>query len=440
MEHFSRCLREVPFHFMSEGMSSAIVNLQVRSQVEVKIMKKFQFEIRKLSIADLDQYNDLLRYAFQVTERTLLDYGWENDDIRQSKFPVLEHKHVLGCFDGDALVSQFAVYPIDMNIHASLVPIGFITSVATYPEYSGLGLMSRLMKRSLTEMREKGQTLAILYPYSIPLYRHRGWEIISDKMTWSITDPNMLVDEDVPGFVRRVPEESGDLMAIHDTFAKMTHGCLLRNELAWEEYWRWDVYDTTVAIYYAAGEENIPLGYMVYRINEDIMYIKEMVYLNTEAKKGLFRYIIAHESMIDEVRANNYSGEPIAFALTDSDIKETIRPYIMGRIVDFAAFIEQYRFEADANGIALTFNVIDPFLEWNNRSFTLEIKNGIGRLTSKKTRYEASLSIGSLTTLLLGYKSAPDLLALDRIEASSETIELLDDVLTRKKPYISDFI
>lgn len=56
-------------------------------------------EIRKLSIADINQYNELLRYAFQVTEKTLLDYGWENDEIRKSKFPVLENAHVLGCFD-----------------------------------------------------------------------------------------------------------------------------------------------------------------------------------------------------------------------------------------------------------------------------------------------------------------------------------------------------
>ena len=401
-------------------------------------MRNHEYDIRKLSIDDLDQYNELLRYAFQVTEKTLLNYGWENDDIRQSKFPVLEHEHVLGCFDGDALVSQFAVYPLDMNIHSRIFPIGFVTSVATYPEYSGLGLMSRLMKESLTEMRAKGQTLAILYPYSIPLYRHRGWEIISDKMTWSISDPHMLVDEDVPGYVRRVPEDSSDLLALHSKFAKKTHGCLFRNDLAWDEYWRWDVYDTTVAIYYAA--DNTPLGYMVYRIDDDIMYVKELVYLNTEAKKGLLRYIIAHESMIDEVRANNYSGEPIAFALTDSDIKETIRPYIMGRIVDFEEFIKQYRFEADASGVALTLNITDPFLEWNNRTYTVELQDGAGRLTARPSNYEASMSIGTLTTLLLGYKRAPDLLTLDRIHASEETIELLDYVLIRKKPYISDYL
>ena len=54
-------------------------------------------QIRKLMAEqDLEQYNDLLRYAFQVTEKQLLDYGWENEDIRQSKMPVLEKARVIG--------------------------------------------------------------------------------------------------------------------------------------------------------------------------------------------------------------------------------------------------------------------------------------------------------------------------------------------------------
>lgn len=401
-------------------------------------MKNQTIEIRKLSIEDIDQYNELLRYAFQVTEKTLLDYGWENDEIRKSKFPVLENANVLGCFDQGTLVSQFAVYPMEMNIHSAIFPIGFITSVATYPEYSRKGLMSRLMKQSLVEMREKGQSVAILYPFSIPLYRHRGWEIISDKMTWRISDTKMLAWKEVPGYVRRVPGDSPDLIALHTRFAKKTHGCLFRNDLAWEEYWRWDVDDTTVAIYY--GEDHTPLGYMVYRIAADTMYVKEMVYITMEARAGLLRYINAHDSMVDEVRGNNYSGESIAFALSDSDIKETIRPYIMGRIVDFELFLQQYRFRAEAEGESLTFHVSDPFLEWNNRSYTVEIKGGMGMLTTKPSKFAVRVSIGTLTTLLLGYKRAPDLAALERLEASEETIELLDAAVIRKKPYISDYI
>ena len=75
------------------------------------------YRTRYLEPKDLDQYNALLRYTFQVTEEELNATGWKDDEIKQSKFPVLERADVLGCFDGDALVSQFAVYPLKMNIY-----------------------------------------------------------------------------------------------------------------------------------------------------------------------------------------------------------------------------------------------------------------------------------------------------------------------------------
>lgn len=68
--------------------------------------KKSKFSIRNLSTKDLDQYNALLRYSFQVTEDELMRTGWRADEIKQSKFPVLERADVLGCFDHKDLVSH----------------------------------------------------------------------------------------------------------------------------------------------------------------------------------------------------------------------------------------------------------------------------------------------------------------------------------------------
>lgn len=50
---------------------------------------------RYLEAKDLDQYNALLRYTFQVTEEELTATGWKDDEIKQSKFPVLERADVL---------------------------------------------------------------------------------------------------------------------------------------------------------------------------------------------------------------------------------------------------------------------------------------------------------------------------------------------------------
>lgn len=396
--------------------------------------------IRDLTTDDLDQYNALLRYAFQVTEQQLMRAGWRDDDIKQSKFPILERADILGCYDGDQLVSQFAVYPLQMNIHGEIYPIGYITSVTTYPEYSGRGIMRRLMHRSLVRMREKGQSLALLFPYSIPLYRKFGWEIISNKISYKVKDSQIVPkrEREAPGYVRRVDWNNNDFMNLHMRFALVTHGCLFRNSSAWEEYWRWDEDDTNVAVYYST--EDRPLGYMVYLIKEDVMYIKEMIYLNREAKKGLWEYISAHYSMIDEVRGNTYHDELMAFDLEDGNITEMIKPYVMGRIVDVEAFFMRYRCDPLEADVCFRLEISDPFLEWNNRSFNVLFHEGRTIVTDRPADYTLKMSINTLSTLLLGYMPATHLHGLERIEGTPEAIEALDEVIIHEIPYISDFI
>lgn len=398
----------------------------------------FPYMIRDLTTDDLDQYNTLLRYAFQVTELDLMKAGWHDEEIKQAKFPVLERADILGCYDGDNLISQFAVYPLQMNIFNAIYPIGFVTSVSTYPEYSGKGIMGRLMYQSLTRMREKKQSLALLYPYSIPLYRKFGWEIISNKISFSVKDRQIPNKTRAEGYVRRVDWDNSDFMELHRQFASETHGCLLRNTLAWEEYWRWDEDDTVVAVYYNVSGK--PLGYMVYLIKGDIMYIKEMIYLNREAQKGLWEYVHAHDSMIDEVRGNTYYNEPVAFDMEDGAIKETIRPYIMGRIIDMEQFFADYRCNASSEKACIGFHITDTVLDWNNRAIHVLFENGHCSVTDQTADYEVSMTIGTLTTLLLGYKTASQLYWRERIDSSLSCIQYLDSLIMHKIPYISDYI
>ena len=48
-----------------------------------------EYEIRYLTTDDLEQYNALLRYAFQITEQELYQCGWQDEEIKQSKFPCV---------------------------------------------------------------------------------------------------------------------------------------------------------------------------------------------------------------------------------------------------------------------------------------------------------------------------------------------------------------
>ena len=39
------------------------------------------YTLRPLTIDDAEEYNALLRYAFQVTEQELAETGWKDDEI-----------------------------------------------------------------------------------------------------------------------------------------------------------------------------------------------------------------------------------------------------------------------------------------------------------------------------------------------------------------------
>lgn len=127
--------------------------------------------------------------------------------------------------------------------------------------------------------------------------------------------------------MERVTIEHPDIKEIYDQFSMQHHGAMLRNKLAWEEYLRWDLDEMTVGIYY--NNDDLPTGYLLYWVAEEIFYIKEMVYINEEARVGLWNFISAHFSMITLVKGDIYKGEPLSFVLDDGDIKETIAPYFI---------------------------------------------------------------------------------------------------------------
>lgn len=183
--------------------------------------------------------------------------------------------------------------------------------MGTFPEYSGQGLMNKLLLQALTNMRAKKQSISYLYPYSIPYYRRKGWEIISDKIVFEVQDFQLPKNKPVPGDVARVEPDSEDVKVAYERFSMQTHGAMLRKELAWSEYWRWDSDDLTAAVYY--GEDGQPDGYILYWIEEEVFHVKDMIFIHEEARSGLWNFISAHFSMISKVVGNIHTDEQLAF-------------------------------------------------------------------------------------------------------------------------------
>ncbi|MFB3168142.1 GNAT family N-acetyltransferase [Neobacillus sp. 179-C4.2 HS] len=397
-----------------------------------------RLKMGKVETKHFQQFNELLRYVFQVTKKDLQMVGWEEREIALAKKPVLDQADVIGWFDGEKLVSQLAVYPFQVNIFGRTFEMGGLTGVGTYPEYANMGLMYKLLRQGLADMQARKQSISYLFPYSIPYYRRRGWEIISDKMTFEVRDVQLPKIRKVPGYVERLNIEHSDVRTVYKLFSSKMHAAMIRNELAWDEYWRWDVDELTAAVYY--DHTHKPHGYLLYWISEDVLHIKEMVYMDEEARIGLWNFIGAHFSMVSKVVGNIFMNEPLAFWLEDGDIKETISPYFLARIVDAKQFIEQYPFRATGIERKVTLLLEDPMLEWNQGIFTLLVSgNGQGKLIQSEDNPAVSLDIQTLTTMLLSYKRPSYLAAISRLKGDEAAVDILENLIERQTPYFSDY-
>ncbi|CAM5191684.1 putative acetyltransferase OS=Ureibacillus acetophenoni OX=614649 GN=SAMN05877842_101162 PE=4 SV=1 [Ureibacillus acetophenoni] len=162
--------------------------------------------MREIRMDEMVQSIDLLNYVFQMSMSIKKDRSFVSEKSRQ-----FNEGHALGWFDGDQLVSQILSLPFQVNIYGVPYEMGGITAIGTYPEYSKHGLMNQLIKESLKIMREEGRYISYLFPFSIPYYRKKGWEIMSDIVEFQVKDTQFPNYKEVPGKIKRVDTRSEDL-------------------------------------------------------------------------------------------------------------------------------------------------------------------------------------------------------------------------------------
>lgn len=423
-------------------MGSAICKITFLEKIEGTMSNKNirdKLVMKPVTLEHLDQFDELLRYVFQVTSRDIEKSGYEEDgELLRDKRPVIQNTDVIGWFNKDKLVSQLCIYPCQVNIHNKIFEMAGLTGVGTYPEYANLGLMNDLIKQALTKMRDNQQWISYLYPYSVPFYRKKGWELFSERVTFDIRDFQLPHYDNQPGFVERLDIDEDDVIDVYNRFSYTNHGALIRSKLSWSEYWRWEnENERTAAVYY--DENSHAMGVMFYWIINDVFYVKDMFYLSQEARKGLWNFIYAHYSMVDKVKGRIYRHDPIAFQLIDSKIAETIEPYYMARIVDVAEFLKAYPF-ATLPKEPFHFVINDPVAEWNNGIFSLYVDHNNQLCVDNQARGQSiTLSIQTLSSMLMNFRRPSYFYEYERLKTDKVMIEVLDDMIPAKQPYFSDY-
>ncbi|MBC2309245.1 GNAT family N-acetyltransferase, partial [Listeria welshimeri] len=218
---------------------------------------------------------------------------------------------------------------------------------ASFPEYRNAGLIRQLMEASLEQMRDNGQIVSYLSPFSIPFYRKFGYEVFTEKGELEIPAHALPDMGTVPGRGMRMTSDDGTGISVvrelYNRFAlTKKSGMMMRDDAWWLRMAR-RKYTKEIAVY--CDMNGTTMGYMLFTLDHEVFKIHELVALNYEAEKGLWRFVSSHNMMVDRVVAKNVGSlRDIALAFPSPDFQKREILDFMMRIVDVQAFLEKYRF------------------------------------------------------------------------------------------------
>ncbi|MBC1475161.1 GNAT family N-acetyltransferase [Listeria grandensis] len=382
-------------------------------------------ELREIKDSEIGKVKELRDYAFRLpASGGEADFNYWAENARR-----------LGLFYGEHLLAQVLTYPLSVSILGERFSMGGIAYVASYPEYRNGGLIRRLMEESLVKMREAGQLVSYLSPFSIPFYRKFGYEIFTEKVELTIPAHALPDMGTVPGRVMRFTSEDGTGISVvrelYNRFAlTKKSGMMMRDDAWWLRLARRG-YTKEIAVY--CDMNGIATGYMLFGLDHEVFKIHEMIALDYEAEKGLWRFIGSHGMMVDRVVAKNIGSlRDIALAFPSPDFEKREILDFMVRIVDVEPFLEKYRF--DRSDTTLYLQVEDETAPWNEGLF--EIRGSFVKRIDKTEGGILTISIQGLSQMLMGFVRPRDLVYYGKATASDMTISAWEKVIPHVR---SDF-
>lgn len=384
-----------------------------------------------MKAAELDQNITLGEFAFQFKL---------SSEQREDRRKMIKPENIWVAVENKEIASKLTIIPSDIYIAGQIMKMGGISGVATWPEKRRSGLVRELLRSALEDIKERGCDVSLLYPFSFSFYRKFGWELFADAKTWTLSSHQL--PEPLPlekGSIFRVKQKAGAvLQPIYKKWAVSYTGAVIRDK-QWWDYMVLKRKTGEIAVF--KNEQGEDRGYIIYKVKEQKMDVKEFIWLDEEARTALWSFLAQHDSMITEVEMKPAVDDPSRFLLPDSRITEKRESYFMARIVNVTSFLEKYPLNLK-EGKELNLKIEDDFCEWNQGFYSLEKVDGSIHIRFFPGRSEhegLELNIQTAAAVFMGYISARQAWESGRIKGTKEQADLLNSGVSPMEPFIYDF-
>ncbi len=355
---------------------------------------------------------------------------WTSEDAEQLR-RLLPLDRMYAAFDGAAIVGGAGVYPLELTVPGGALTCAGVTMVAVLPTHRRRGILARLMRAQLADLRGRGEPIAALWASEETIYGRYGYGLASQDTMIRASRADAALRSELPGRTgtTRLVDHDEALRVfprIYDRVRRQSTGHISRSAAWWEVR----LLDDRPQRRFGAGELNRvlleldgrPAGYALYRIKPDFggattmthVKVREAIGASPEATRELWRFLLSIDLM-DEIHCDLLAVDHPLFLLVQ-------RPNRLGwkvvdglwlRLVDVGAALSSRSFASDGR---VTFDVVaDPVLPDNLGVWTVE--DGLARRSRR--RADVRLDVQALASAYLGGFTFAELARAGRVEEVS---------------------
>jgi predicted acetyltransferase len=296
--------------------------------------------------------------------------------------PVAEMDRSLGLWDGDQVVATSGIYSRTLTVPGAVVPCAGITWVTVAPTHRRRGVLTSIMRRQLTEIRDQGrEPVAALWASESSIYGRFGYApaTLRGGLTGRSERLRLRPDLDLgAGRVAAVPLETyrPAAAAVYDGVRRFVPGNLARDERWWDRRLRDEPGErdgaTERRFLLHTEPDGTVTGYAAYRMKggwtdggepDGTLIVEEVRARSTPAYASLWKVLLS----VDLVRTTQVpmasADDPLKQMLADPralNVRPTDALWV--RLVDVGAALSARRYPTNIN---LVFEVRDEFCPWN---------------------------------------------------------------------------
>ncbi len=337
-------------------------------------MARAELSTRPLTDDDLVGVLEVRHRSFGPSTTSVEEYA-----TRQR--PLLDAGRMLGVLAGDEVIAAARILPMQQSWCGRPVPMAGIAGVVVAPEHRGRGVGTLLMRAAIRQAGELGAAVSALYPATVPVYRHLGWELAGLQQRVSVPSHLLRLLGGGAVEVRRATPDDAAVILRHEAGVyqgSRDSGPLLHTAADTEEH----LEDPEVFSYVCDD------GFVMYGWDGSDLLVHQLVALREESLRALWSVVGSGASTAETVHAYVGPRDPLHLLLPATVALPVQTERWMLRVLDLPGAVTARGFPpAVTCGVPL--RTTDPEIPGGDDSWLLHVAGGIGTLERSDVAVQA---------------------------------------------------